>query len=119
MNKFEYKTTDIQVLTHHIYEYHKGLRDLVLHTMHSNGAGMAETILKNKGIPYRIEYVSNKKVNIFFGKPECIKIVESFGEKPLNQFSDEEDFILGIMLGYDRSKQCDRYLKRKKNWNVA
>ncbi|PXF51402.1 MAG: hypothetical protein C4B55_03135 [Candidatus Methanophagaceae archaeon] len=29
--------------------------------------------------------------------------------------TDEEDFILGTMLGYDRVKQCERYLKRKKS----
>ena len=27
----------------------------------------------------------------------------------------EEDFILGIMLGYDRLRQCERYLKRKRH----
>jgi len=31
----------------------------------------------------------------------------------LNNYTDEEDFILGIMLGYDRYKQCDRFIKRR------
>jgi len=33
----------------------------------------------------------------------------------LSDLTDEEDFILGTMLGYDRVKQCERYLKRKRN----
>jgi hypothetical protein len=32
----------------------------------------------------------------------------------LSNLTDEEDFILGTMLGYDRVKQCERYLKRKR-----
>ena len=33
----------------------------------------------------------------------------------LSNLTDEEDFILGTMLGYDRVKQCERYLRRKRN----
>jgi hypothetical protein len=109
----DYRTKDLQILMHHIYEYKKGLRQLVLHTMNSKDKFLSETLLKRKGIEYKIQIVNDNKINIFFGKKECIKIVNSFGKKRLNQFSDEEDFILGIMLGYDRSQQCDRYIKRK------
>ena len=35
--------------------------------------------------------------------------------RSLSDLTDEEDFILGVMLGYDRLKQCERYLKRKRN----
>ena len=31
----------------------------------------------------------------------------------LSAYTDEEDYILGIMLGYDRVKQCQRFLNRK------
>jgi hypothetical protein len=55
-----------------------------------------------------------KKINIFFGNKNCINVLKSFGDKPLYKFTDEEDFILGIMLGYCRKKQCERFLKRKK-----
>ncbi|PID93302.1 MAG: hypothetical protein CSA95_08420 [Bacteroidetes bacterium] len=103
----------MQVLLHHIYEYKKGLRSLVLHTMSKEEQYKMEELLTRKKIPYVLQVVNDKKVNVFFGKQECIKIVEGFGDKSLSDFSDEEDFMLGIMLGYDRTQQCERYLKRK------
>lgn len=109
----DYRSTDMQILMHHIYEYRKGLRQLVLHTMHASDLKLVESLLNKKEITYKIQVLNERKMNVFFGKMECIRIIESFGEKMLNEFTDEEDFILGIMLGYDRSQQCDRYIKRK------
>jgi hypothetical protein len=109
----DYKSGDMQILLHHIYEYKKGLRNLVLHTMSKNEQYLAEELLIRKGIYYIIQDVNDRKINVSFGRNQCVKIVESFGNKSLSDFSDEEDFILGIMLGYDRTQQCDRYMKRK------
>ena len=103
----------MQILLHHIYEYKKGLRNLVLHTMSKNEQHLAEGLLNRKKIHYRIQDVNTRKINVFFGKEQCVEIVKSFSNKSLSDFSDEEDFILGIMLGYDRTQQCDRYIKRK------
>lgn len=109
----DYKTAEMQILLHHVYEYNKGLRSLVLHTMSSNERFKTEELLTRKGISYSLQYVNSNKINVFFGKEQCIKIIKSFGEKSLSNFTDEEDFILGVMLGYDRTQQCDRYIKRK------
>ena len=109
----DYKTADMQILIHHVYEYKKGLRSLVLHTMNSSEREKTENLLQRKGISYFLQTVSVNKMNVFFGKEECIKIVKSFGDKSLSTYTDEQDFILGIMLGYDRSQQYDRYIKRK------
>lgn len=109
----EYKTAEMQVLLHHVYEYNKGLRSLVLHTMSKKEQFKAEELLIRKGICYSLQYVNHHKINVFFGKEECIKIVKSFGDKSLSFFTVEEDFILGIMLGYDRTQQYERYIKRK------
>ncbi len=109
----DYKTGEMQVLLHHIYEYKKGLRSLVLHTMSTDEQYKTEELLNRKGISYVVQYVNSKKINVFFGKSQCIKIVKNFEQKTLSNFTDEEDFILGIMLGYDRTQQCERYLKRK------
>jgi hypothetical protein len=103
----------MKVLCHHIYEYKKGLRDLVLHTLHPDELDEAVEKLRRSNIPYVIRFVNSTKVNIFFGDNKCLDVIKSFGEKPLNTFTDEEDFILGIMLGYSRSKQYTRYIKRK------
>ena len=103
----------MKVFNHHIYEYKKGLRSLVLHTLPSGCREQAERKLVHNEIPFLIREVNERKINIFFGERECVDIIESFGDRPLNEFTCEEDFILGTMLGYCRLQQCRRYLKRK------
>ncbi|MFI3315665.1 MAG: DUF2023 family protein [Rikenellaceae bacterium] len=102
----------MKVLCHHMYEYKKGLRHLVLHTMKSCDRERAEVKLKNSDIEYIIAELSNGNINIFFGKKECVDVIRSFGNTSLNNLTVEQDFILGIMLGYDRLAQCSRYIKR-------
>lgn len=41
-------------------------------------------------------------MNLFFGLRTCVEIVASFGNRKVNEYIPEEDFILGIMLGYER-----------------
>lgn len=105
---------EMRIFLHHIYEYQKGLRNLVLHTLSSNARAQAEAVLKRKNIAYHLACLPSGKVNVFFGAPKCVTIMKILAIKPLNHFTDEEDFILGIMLGYDRHQQCERYLQRKK-----
>ena len=104
----------MKVLNHHIYEYKKGIRNLILHTLSSNHKQVAVDRLEKNNISYIIREISADKINIFFGAKECINVIEAFGNKQLNEFTPEEDFILGIMLGYNRLQQCDRYLKKTK-----
>lgn len=101
----------MKVFIHHIYEYKKGIRNLILHTLHSSMQLEAEKKLLANGISYLIQPVSAEKINIFFGADECIQVIKQFGSKPLNEFTAEEDFILGIMLGYSRLQQCKRYVQ--------
>ncbi len=109
----DYKSPEMQVLMHHIYEYKKGLRSLVLHTMSIKEQLMAEYLLRRKGIDFAVQKVNERKINVFFGNEQCVRIVRSFDKQSLSEFTDEQDFILGVMLGYDRNQQCDRYIKRK------
>lgn len=109
-----YHSAEMQVLLHHIYEYNKGLRNLVLHTMNIEERMKAEQSLQRREIHYFIQEVNSSKINIFFGKEECVKIIKSFGHTSLTHFTDEQDFMLGVMLGYDRMQQCERYTRRKK-----
>lgn len=104
----------MRILCHHIYEYKKGLRNLVLHTLPIELLNKAEEKLKRNDITYVIRKVNANKINIFFGAKECVSIISCFGNKPLNEFTHEEDFILGIMLGYNRLEQCKRYIQRAK-----
>lgn len=104
----------MEVLCHHIYEYKKGLRSLILHTMTADKLEEAVLRLEKHNIDYIVRFVSRDKVNIFFGDKNCVELINSFGIKPLNAFTDEEDFILGVLLGYDKIAECERYLSRKK-----
>lgn len=100
----------MKVFCHHIYEYKKGLRNLVLHTMHPSLRIDAQQKLEINNISFVIKEVSPTKINIFFGAPECVEVIKYFGNKKLSDYTPEEDFILGVMLGYCRKLQCNRYL---------
>ena len=88
---------ELRVFSHHIYEYKKGLRNLILTT---------EKEANRAVIINRLE-----KENIFFGNPDCISVIRSFNQPKLNQYTPEQDFILGTLLGYDKIQQCQRYMK--------
>lgn len=110
---------NMQILRHHVYEYQKGIRNLVLHTSSIALEDEIIALLEKKNVSYLIHSASNQKINVFFGDCRCINVLERIGEKSLSDFTDEEDFILGIMLGYDQLKQCERYTKRKNRGSIA
>lgn len=103
----------MKILIHHIYEYNKGLRSLVLYTMKITEQTKVTEMLEARGISYCFAKINSERINLFFGNEVCIKIIKSFGGKSLSEYTDEEDFMLGTMLGYDRVLQCERYVKRK------
>ncbi|MGM0370118.1 MAG: DUF2023 family protein, partial [Bacillota bacterium] len=103
----------MNVFRHHLYEFEKGLRNLILHTTEAKKKKFIEKRLKDNNIPYIIYNVTSEKINVFFGNESCINVVKQIGKSDLKDYTDEEDFMLGIMLGYDRVKQCQRYMKRQ------
>ena len=105
---------ELGVFIHHIYEYKKGLRSLILTTEKQSNKEYIKYRLDKEKIPYEIQPVGDRLVNVFFGDENCINVVKTFKE-PLSKLSDEQDFMLGIMLGYDKILQCQRYLKRLGN----
>lgn len=106
--------TDLRVFHHHIYEFKKGIRNLILTTEKSIYKPSIEKRLNNEKIDYVIHDIGKDKINVYFGAPECVDVVRTFTPK-LNELTAEQDFMLGIMLGYDRVKQCIRYMKIKNN----
>jgi len=102
----------MKVFLHHIYEYEKGLRNLVLYTADANCRKLMERKLKKRDISYVIYPLGKARVNVFFGHTSCVNVVRRMGCDNLSELSPANDFMLGIMLGYDRVKQCDRYLDR-------
>jgi len=105
------KVCPMKVFNHHVYEYRKGLRNLILYTTNIEELPIIENRFEHIKITYQTYKISNTKINVFFGDPDCVKIIQEINKPKLNEFTPEEDFILGSMLGYCRKQQCTRYLK--------
>lgn len=93
-----------------IYELKKGIRDLALVTCKTSELKIYKPILKNLDIEYFVVNLEKGKHNLFFGNNSCIEIINNFSSSELNKLTPEEDFILGIMLGYSRNEQYSRLL---------
>lgn len=102
----------LKLFMHQIYEYRKGVRPLVLCTMCNDCAQIMCKRLDEQGIPYIEQPVSSNKVNLYFGKKACLDVVRTFVHKPMHVLTPAEDFMLGAMLGYDITVQCERFCKR-------
>lgn len=103
----------MKLFLHSIYEFQKGVRSLVLCTMCQTCAELVCERLDRLGIGHLTQRVTDNKVNLYFGDRSCLDAVRTFVHKPLNELTPEEDFMLGILLGYNLAGQCDRYCKRK------
>lgn len=104
---------EIRIFLNHIYEFKKGVRNMVLYTMNKRYEEFAIRRLESQKIGYLKQEVSPNKINLFFGKKECLNAIRLFVNRPLNQLTPEEDFILGTMLGYDICQQCKRFCGKK------
>jgi hypothetical protein len=101
------------VLGHQCYEIKKGVRHLALLTTSAEEAAEIARSLHAKGLAFFIRYFGEGRANIFFGLPDCVAVAQAIIKGNLYDLSDEEDFILGALLGYDCRQQCRRYLRRK------
>ena len=102
----------MQLFYHLIYEFQKELRDLILYTCSNEDGLKIKKVLDLQKIKYIIYPLDNNKINVFFGAPECLEIVKHFSSTDLSKLTAEEDFILGIMLGYGKAQQYARFLTR-------
>ena len=84
---------EMKVLMNHIYEYQKGVRQMVLFTCPKKYEEYATQRLQSQNIEYVLQPAGKTR--------------------PLNELTPEEDFILGTMLGYDLCAQCQRFCQRK------
>lgn len=104
---------DLKVFLNHVYEFKKGVRQMVLYTVNRKFEEFVTARLRSQKIEYLVQPIDKHKINLFFGRPECIHAIRCMVTRPLNQLTPEEDFILGAMLGYDICAQCERYCTRK------
>ena len=105
----ELNPADLKVFLNHIYEFKKGVRRMVLYTTNKRYEEFAIRRLANQRIKFIVQQVDSERINLFI---EAIRLLVN---RPLNQLTPEEDFILGAMLGYDICVQCRRYCDRKQH----
>ena len=97
----------------HIYEYKKGVRQMVLYTCSRRLESYVTERLQSQKIEYVLQSAGNRNINVYFGRKECLDAIRLIVTRPLYELSPEEDFILGTLLGYDVCIQCQRFCKRK------
>ncbi len=104
---------DMMVLMNYIYEYQKGIRHLVLQTFNKKYEEFAIARLESQNINYIVRKGGDNSINLFFGREECLSAIRLIVDRPLSDLTPEEDFMLGVLLGYDIRMQCERYCDRK------
>ncbi|MET0388539.1 MAG: DUF2023 family protein [Polyangiales bacterium] len=109
------KAPALAMLPHYLYELRKGVRQLFLLTMPLAEAQPVRERLKRERVAMHEQDVNAEKLNLYFGQSRFVEIARRLAVRPLNQLSPEEDFMLGILLGYERGQQCRRYLVRIRN----
>lgn len=102
----------MELFSNLVYEYKKGMRDLALYTCKKEDREKFTQYLEKTDTDFLILKVGDGKINIFFGCPECLDILNNFSDTELDKLTPQEDFILGIMLGYSRREQYSRILSK-------
>ena len=101
------------VLNTYIYEIKKGTKPLALISVRYSRLELYLDKITKNALSFAVQKIGDK-ANIFFGYEDCVRVASFFIDKKLSDLSAEEDFILGIMLGYNRIEQCKRYMNNKK-----
>ncbi len=107
------KRNELSVFFHMLYELNKGLRNLALLTTTLENKELVTERLEKCGYDFIVEELKSGYINVFFGNTEPINVLKRFKKNSLKEYTPEEDFILGILLGYNTQQQCKRYLTRK------
>jgi hypothetical protein len=108
----ELTAATLQIFRHHLYELSKGVRPLALMTVTREAAVAMVAQLVESGTAHHVQEICPARVNIVFGQPEAVFTVRGFFARRLCDLTPEQDFMLGILLGYDCGQQCRRYLTR-------
>ena len=67
---------EIRIFLNHIYEFKKGIRNMVLYTINKKYEGFAVRRLEKQNICFLKQEVNAHKINLFFGKHECLDAVK-------------------------------------------
>ena len=105
---------NLAVLNEQIYGYKHGIRSLALQTESMSDKDVIEKRLKRDDLNYFLSpAIKGNNLNVFFGDKACVDVIKSFKQPDFSKFTPEQDFIMGVLLGYDKTKQCERYLQKK------
>ena len=77
----------MEVFIHHIYEYQKGIRNLILHTTDKKDLKLIKEKLNSANIDYIIYPLGKQRINIFFGAKECVEVIKNINKLKLNLLS--------------------------------
>ena len=66
---------DLKVFLNHVYEYKKGVRRMVLYTVNRKYEVFATSRLRSQHIDFLVQPASDTSINLFFGRPECIRAI--------------------------------------------
>ena len=69
---------ELKVFLNHVYEYKKGVRNMVLYTTNKKYEEFAVSRLNSQNIDYCIQPIGCNKINLFFGRRECIDSIHDF-----------------------------------------
>ena len=64
---------------------------MVLYTTNKRYEEFAVSRLNKQNIDYCIQPIGCNKINLFFGRRECIEVIQSLASRPLNELTPEED----------------------------
>ena len=78
---------ELKVFLNHVYEYKKGVRNMVLYTTNKKYEEFAVSRLNSQNIDYCIQPIGCNKINLFFGRRECIEVIQSMTSRPLNDLA--------------------------------
>lgn len=101
-----------RIVNHSLYELDKGVRHLFMLTLSWADLPGVVVRLAADRVDHYVHRLNDSRVNLFFGRAALVETVRRFVDKPLCELTPEEDFMLGMLLGYDREQQCRRYLDR-------
>ena len=73
---------DLKVLMNHIYEFRKGVRQMVLFTCHKRYEAFARQRLEHMGIPYLVQPAGKQNLNLYFGRSECLDAIRLIVNRP-------------------------------------
>ena len=86
---------EIRIFLNHVYEFKKGVRNMVLYTMNKEHEAFAIRRLERQNISYLIQEVNANKINLFFGKAECMDAIRHIIIRPLNHSHSGRRFHFG------------------------